>query len=160
MIIIINDYMTENTIYFHGQIKLFREFSNFYDAEIKIDNIIWPTSEHYFQAMKFKDTNKQYMENIRNATSPALAKKKGGNKQIKICDDWEDIKEDIMMIALRAKFTQHRNLNKILLDTHGKYLVEHTDRDSYWGDGGNGSGKNRLGILLMKLRDELIMMKK
>jgi N-glycosidase YbiA len=34
-------------------------------------------------------------------------------------------------------------------------LVEHTARDSYWADGGNGQGKNRLGVLLMRLRDEL-----
>jgi predicted NAD-dependent protein-ADP-ribosyltransferase YbiA (DUF1768 family) len=34
-------------------------------------------------------------------------------------------------------------------------LVEHTARDSYWGDGGDGSGRNRLGHLLMQLRAEL-----
>jgi len=46
-------------------------------------------------------------------------------------------------------------LREILLGTGDAKLVEHTENDSYWGDGGDGSGKNRLGILLMRLRDEL-----
>jgi predicted NAD-dependent protein-ADP-ribosyltransferase YbiA (DUF1768 family) len=42
-----------------------------------------------------------------------------------------------------------------LLATGEAKLIEHTHRDSYWGDGGNGKGKNRLGILLMRLRASL-----
>ena len=34
-------------------------------------------------------------------------------------------------------------------------LVEHTENDSYWGDGGDGSGRNMLGQILMQVRDEL-----
>ena len=60
-----------------------------------------------------------------------------------------------MYVALYAKFTQHERLTKMLLDTGDRKLVEHTTRDSYWGDGGDGSGQNRLGKLLMKLREEL-----
>jgi len=57
-----------------------------------------------------------------------------------------------MMDALRAKFAQHDDLRDILLGTGDAALVEHTANDSYWGD---GSGKNRLGVLLMRLRAEL-----
>ncbi len=60
-----------------------------------------------------------------------------------------------MYEGLRAKFSQNKELKDKLLATGQAKLVEHTDRDKYWGDGGNGEGKNRLGILLMKLRDEL-----
>jgi len=60
-----------------------------------------------------------------------------------------------MLDALRAKFTQHADLRTLLLATGDAQLVEHTTNDSYWGDGGDGSGKNRLGQLLMRLRDEL-----
>ncbi|ENT7543664.1 N-glycosidase YbiA, partial [Shigella flexneri] len=38
-------------------------------------------------------------------------------------------------------------------------LVEHTENDAYWGDGGNGKGKNRLGYLLMELREQLAIEK-
>ncbi len=47
--------------------------------------------------------------------------------------------------------------HKTFRDTYtgDKILIEHTENDSYWGDGRNGQGKNRLGKLLMKLRTEL-----
>ena len=43
---------------------------------------------------------------------------------------------------------QHKDLQKLLLNTENQLLIEHTPLDNYWGDGGNGSGKNRLGQLL------------
>ena len=43
----------------------------------------------------------------------------------------------------------------MLLGTGEATLVEHTSNDAYWGDGGDGSGKNMLGQILMKIRDEL-----
>jgi ribA/ribD-fused uncharacterized protein len=69
--------------------------------------------------------------------------------------DWENVKELIMKQALRAKFTQHPELRQQLLATGDAVIVEHTERDSYWGDGGDGSGKNRLGHILMAVRAEL-----
>ena len=60
-----------------------------------------------------------------------------------------------MLAALRAKFTQHDELKAVLLGTGDAELVEHTANDRYWGDGGDGSGKNRLGALLMQVRAEI-----
>ena len=60
-----------------------------------------------------------------------------------------------MLVALRAKFTQHDRLRKQLLSTGTADLIEHTKNDKYWGDGGNGKGKNMLGKLLVILREEL-----
>jgi ribA/ribD-fused uncharacterized protein len=70
--------------------------------------------------------------------------------------DWEQVKEDIMFRALEAKFTTHPILCHQLLATSQAHIVEHTHADSYWGDGGNGKGRNRLGYLLEQLRDTLI----
>jgi len=53
------------------------------------------------------------------------------------------------------KFTQHQELKKRLLATGTARLVEHTENDSYWGDGGDGSGKNMLGKILMDVRQRL-----
>ena len=58
-----------------------------------------------------------------------------------------------MMIALRAKFDQYPELKQFLLSTTGNSLVEHTENENYWGDGGDGSGLNRLGDLLVELRE-------
>ena len=60
-----------------------------------------------------------------------------------------------MREALRAKFTQHPALRSLLLSTGDETIVEHTENDNYWGDGGDGSGRNRLGVLLMELREKL-----
>ena len=79
----------------------------------------------------------------------------GRNRDLPLRQDWEHVKEDVMRAALTAKFTQHPALRELLLRTRKAELVEHTPRDRYWGDGGNGRGKNRLGELLMELREIL-----
>jgi hypothetical protein len=56
---------------------------------------------------------------------------------------------------LKAKFLQHPKLKANLLNTANATIVEHSANDSYWADGGDGSGKNMLGILLMRVREEL-----
>jgi len=61
----------------------------------------------------------------------------------------------MMRKALRAKFEQPAELRTPLRETASAKLVEHTQNDAYWGDGGNGQGKNRLGYLLMALRGQL-----
>ena len=60
-----------------------------------------------------------------------------------------------MLQALRKKFVQPA-LREILLGTAGRELVEASPGDSFWGSGRDGSGSNRLGHLLMRLREELI----
>jgi len=60
-----------------------------------------------------------------------------------------------MRRALRAKFTQHPDLRTLLLGTGDEEIVENAPGDYYWGCGKDGSGKNRLGALLMELRAEL-----
>ncbi|KAJ3274219.1 hypothetical protein HDV01_003292 [Terramyces sp. JEL0728] len=141
-------------INFYSQIKQYGEFSNFHRAEVEINGALWPTTEHYFQAQKFPD-NPEIIKMIQEAETPSVAKRLGGSRQFPLRPDWESVKDGVMMDALRAKFTQHRNLKAMLLQTGDAYLNEHTRNDSYWADGGDGTGKNRLGMLLMKLRAEL-----
>jgi hypothetical protein len=43
----------------------------------------------------------------------------------------------------------------VLLGAGNARIVEHTEKDRYWGDGGDGSGRNRLGQILMQVREEL-----
>ena len=54
-----------------------------------------------------------------------------------------------------AKFSQHPDMWAVLDGTADAELVEHTKNDRYWGDGGNGSGRNQLGQTLMRVREEL-----
>ena len=138
-------------------------FSNFSRHPITIDNKIWPTSEHYFQAMKFHPHSPDDVEEVRKATTPSEAARLGRKRSKPLHPNWENIKDDIMRTALRHKFTQHEDIKKTLLSTNNLHLIEHTYRDSYWADGGcnwsvnspNNKGKNMLGVLLTELRESL-----
>ncbi|MDR2954321.1 MAG: NADAR family protein [Prevotella sp.] len=140
------------TIYFYSVNDEYSELSNFAYYEISIDGLRWPTVEHYFQAQKF--ANKAYQRKIKTADNPMLAAMLGRDRKQKLRKDWESVKVSVMKQALMAKFTQHADLKSLLLSTGDAKLVEHTDNDSYWGDGGNGKGRNMLGWLLMDIREE------
>ncbi len=63
------------------------------------------------------------------------------------------IKETIMRKAILAKFQAHPEIKKILIETENEIIIENSPFDHYWGIGQNGEGQNRLGILLMELRE-------
>ncbi len=127
-------------------------FSNFSPHSIVLKGKTWPTSEHYFQAQKFAGTPDE--EEVRLAKSPMIAALMGRSRKRPLLKDWESIKDSIMHEAVLAKFTQHADLGATLLSTGNSTIVEHTEKDRYWGDG-DGSGKNRLGQILMRVREEL-----
>lgn len=128
-------------------------FSNFAPYPIQVDGKQWPTSEHYFQAQKFED--REHQEAIRKTKSPMIAARMGRDRKKPLRHDWESVKVEVMRRAVRAKFTQHEDIYRILLSTGDARIVEHTENDSYWGDGGDGSGKNMLGRILMEIREQL-----
>ncbi|MBM3979980.1 MAG: NADAR family protein [Planctomycetes bacterium] len=145
--------MPDTVINFYSTSGEYGCFSNFSRHPIFLKGKRWPTTEHYFQAQKFAGEPDE--EEVRLANKPMLAASMGRDRKRPLRRDWESAKENVMLDALRAKFTQHDELKAILLGTGDAKLVEHTANDSYWGDGGDGSGKNRLGHLLMKVREEL-----
>ena len=126
-------------------------FSNFAPYPIFIDGKSWPTVEHYFQSSKFEDLLMR--ETIRSLSSPMKAAKTGRDRKLPLRADWENIKNDVMLQALLAKFKQHHILRSELLSTNDAILIEHTENDVYWGDGGDGKGENMLGKLLMRVRE-------
>lgn len=132
----------------------FGVFSNFLRGHpITLKGKSWPTSEHYYQAQKFVDT--EHEESVRLTKDPAEAAAMGRDKKRPLRKDWNEVKNDIMREAIHAKFTQYQTLKDILLASGNLEIVEHTTNDRYWADGGNGSGQNWLGKLLMELREEL-----
>jgi ribA/ribD-fused uncharacterized protein len=144
---------TRQEIHFYRTADEYGCFSNFYAAPIKLDGHTWRTSEHYFQAQKFAGTPRE--EEIRLANSPSIAARMGRSRKHRLRPDWEHVKDNVMRKAVLAKFSQHADLRAILLGTGDALLVEHTGNDDYWGDGGDGSGRNRLGEILVSVREEL-----
>lgn len=138
--------------------------SNFYPSPIELGGNTWRTVEHYFQAHKFpEDAMVTYnygktlpiWYHIMCQPLAWLAAKEGERRDFPLLSNWDEIKEDVMLKALHAKFTQHKNLREKLLATGDEDIVEDSPYDYYWGTGENGTGKNRLGILLMQVREEL-----
>lgn len=97
----------------------------------------------------------QIKEEIRQIASPMDAALEGRNRQNPLRPDWEEVKDEVLLQALRMKFSQNPDIAKELMATGDAILIEHTRNDAYWSDGGDGSGKNKLGLLLMQVREEL-----
>ena len=130
--------------------KPFGVFSNFALYPVTIQGKTYKTTDHYFKSQKFVGTPSE--NDVINAPTPAIAAAIGRDRKRPLRADWEQVKDDIMRIAVLAKFQQYTKLKDILLATGDVVIVEHTKKDKYWGDGGDGSGLNRLGQILMQVR--------
>ncbi|MDZ4395436.1 NADAR family protein [Cypionkella sp.] len=143
----------EDTIYFYAQTERYAEFSNFAPYGVALDGVWWPTTEHFFQAQKFMDAD--YREKIRREQRPKAAKELGMTRAYPLRADWEEIKDDIMHRAVLAKFQTHAKLAALLLSTGDKMIVENAPWDAYWGCGPDGTGQNKLGQILMTVREQV-----
>lgn len=142
------------TIYFYtAHEEPYGCFSNFSRHGIDLDGAWWPTVEHYFQAQKFAGT--PYANKIRIAFTPKQAADLGRSRQHPLRLDWEQVKDEIMLKAVRRKFELHTQPRKLLLATGTEELIENAPSDYYWGCGSDGSGQNKLGQILMQVRLEL-----
>jgi ribA/ribD-fused uncharacterized protein len=141
-------------IYFYGyRRKPYGCFSNFSPHGFELDGSWWPTSEHYFQAQKFAGT--PHVEEVRRAGTPKEAAQMGRDRCRPLRPDWEQVKDEVMRRAVRRKFEAHPDIRAVLLSTGDELIVEKSPRDSYWGCGADGSGQNRLGQILMEVRESL-----
>lgn len=142
------------TIYFYiEREKPYGCFSNFSAHGFLLDELYWTTSEHYFQAQKFVNT--PYLEKVRQTQTPKDAANMGRNRSLPLRSDWEQVKDEVMRKAVLQKFRSHTDIREILLATEDKVLVENSPIDYYWGCGKDGSGKNKLGQILMEVREVL-----
>lgn len=141
------------TIHFYLSNDEHGYFSNFSRHPVYLKGKRWPTSEHYFQAQKFCGT--EHEEQVRLADKPMHAARMGRERSRPLRKDWDTVKDSIMKEAVMAKFTQHAELKQRLLNTGNALLVERTANDHYWGDGGDGSGLNKLGHILMDVRNNI-----
>ncbi|MBA4603669.1 NADAR family protein [Thermoactinomyces sp. AMNI-1] len=141
------------TIYFYRVNEPYGCFSNFSAHGFMLDGKWWPTSEHYFQAQKFSGT--PYEEQIRLAKTPMKAAIMGRDRNLPLRKDWEWIKDNVMKKAVLQKFKNHEDIRAILLATGDQLIVENSPVDHYWGCGKDGKGKNKLGQILMEVREIL-----
>ena len=140
-------------IHFYEPNDAYGFLSNFFSAPININGTIWKTSEHYYQAQKF--TDKTIIETIQNCATPDIAFSLSRQYCEYVREDWNNIRLDIMRFIVEEKFKQNPTLAFLLLETGDVTITEHSHKDSFWGDGGNGKGENQLGKILMAVREKL-----
>lgn len=142
-------------------------FSQWWESKFTIDDITYKTAEHYMMAEKARlFDNPEIRQQIIDCKSPAAAKKLG--RQVANFDQaiWETNRFAIVKQANYHKFTQHPDLERFLLQTHKRVLVEASPVDSIWGIGlaedhenahnpKKWRGLNLLGFALMEVRDML-----
>jgi ribA/ribD-fused uncharacterized protein len=86
---------------------------------------------------------------------PKDVAKMGRNRQHPLRSDWEQVKDEIMQRAVLCKFQTHAEIRQLLLGTGDELIVENSPVDYYWGCGADGSGQNKLGQILMIVRETL-----
>lgn len=132
----------------------YRFLSNFWPITggLHYDGILYPTTEHAYQALKTMDDEKRM--DIALLGTAGQAKRAG--KTIKpLRWNWETIKLDIMFDLNFLKFARNRTLREKLLATGDAELIEgNTWGDTFWGQC-NGKGQNELGNIIMQVRELL-----
>lgn len=133
----------------------FYVFSNFSSFQVEWRGRLWPTSEHAYQAAHFFDSAPDLVEKIFNSRSAHEAYKIAKANGDKAPENWEEIKVGIMLDICRHKLEQHPYVKQKLLDTKDWPLAEDSPKDPFWGWGSDRKGRNELGKVWMKLREEI-----
>ena len=154
---------TQNTIAFAGR---FSPLSNLAPCSIDIDGSTYPSSEHYYQHTKCLTAG-----NIRAASAVLLSsdpeEAMAAGSVVKQPTEWT-LKDGVTIMerVLRVKVSPN-HMKAVLRSTGNKMIVEAT-RNSIWGIGQpftspnvlqpeTYNGQNLLGVILMKIRDELVL---
>lgn len=135
--------------------------SNFYPSPIGVQfgdgtSVVAPTAEHFFQCLKTPSVEEEIA--ILTAPTPDEAKRLG--RKCHLQENWEEIKDNAMYATLVYKFTIPE-LREKLLATGDEYLEEGTYwHDNYWGNChcekcADIKGQNKLGLLLMEIREDI-----
>lgn len=140
--------------FYRANEKPYGAFSNLFRRPIEFEGLVYPTSEHAYQAGKARKP--AVRDWILSAPTPALAAMAAHGLYVwDVVPDWALIKFDRMRGVLRAKFDQHLDLRELLLATGEARLVEagtvSNAVNRLWGEV-DGKGENMLGVMLMELR--------
>jgi ribA/ribD-fused uncharacterized protein len=113
------------------------------------------TVEHGFQSDKAATAVEQLV--VLRSDTAATAKSRG--RRVRMRDDWEDVKLDVMRRWLRLKFSTPSFRDALIATGDAELIEGNTWHDTQWGcvqRGGAWVGENMLGKLLMEVRAEIV----
>jgi len=156
-------------IFFTAKMPYFELSNMYHKMPIRIGEYVFNSSEALYQACKYpkeleilpktsKTTIANVRERILKAKTPMQAKMTQKCAVDYARANWDSIKDDVMLSVLVLKLNQHEKFKSVLLSTLDKPIVEQSRKDTYWGAIDKGKyleGENRLGLLLMQLRDNI-----
>lgn len=174
--------MSKSIGFYDAEEKPYGVFSNFYPHELEINGKNYSSVEHYFQSSKFDFPGASvesvvYADEIAQCSTSNKARvlglqKTGGGYKWRtdlnvfitkslaagvVCrSDWDSIKLDVMYRGVSAKFSQNSALRDVLMSTGSAIIQEASPRDEFWGIGKSKTGSNHLGLILMRVRAELV----
>src|SRR3989344_9123698 len=129
-------------------------FSNFSSFAVKWKGRLWQTSEHAYQASRFMGKSPKVVETIFKAKSADEAYKIAQKNLDKSFEDYRNTDVKNMESIVRAKLQQNPYVMHKLLQTGKRKIIEDSPKDNFWGWGPKRDGRNELGKIWMKLRDE------
>lgn len=143
--------MSKPVLFYGHRESPYASFSNFFPCEFELDGKKWSCSE---QALMFyKSEDKSYQKKILQTKDPHTVKALG--RQAKLRPDWDEIKFDLMIRILNAKFSQNKSLGRLLVSTEDRMIHEDCP-DPWWGGGPNHPrGRDLLGKALRRVRDQI-----
>lgn len=121
--------------------------------DFELEDYLWPTAEHYYQAHKFEGL--QYAANILAAPSGQQAHDLGNRWFRRKTKGWKEKRRVWMTRALYRKVMEHQAVKQALLETNSSLLIETSLYDHYWGIGRDQRGENMLGKVWMDIRSKL-----
>jgi ribA/ribD-fused uncharacterized protein len=131
-------------------------FSNFSSFAVDWNQRFWQTAEHAYQAAHFFGTDPALVNKIHDARSAHDAYKLAKANSNKVSEHWDSIKINMMEDIVRCKLEQNPYVMLKLIQTGEKLIVEDSPKDSFWGWGSDRKGKNELGKIWMRLREEFV----
>jgi len=158
-----------------GEFGCFTNYSKHPVTVPELSNKPFISSENAYQAFKFHPHRPDLVELILNSKKPSESGVIGRDPANPMRGDWdkpvsqsdlakyesllpnnhgviENTKDLMMYVVLYHKFDQHPDIGKVLDGTGEREIFEDSKIDFYWGVGADGSGKNKLGQMLMLLR--------
>lgn len=127
--------------------------SNFHPCPVILDEVEYPTVEHAFQAAKTLDP--EMRRRIREAPTSGKAKRMGRVLKLDMSvPAWNTLKVAIMYDLIHQKFSKEPFRTKLLATGDAELIEGNWWSDTFWGVC-MGKGENRLGVLLMKVREDL-----